>query len=57
MKKKYRRAVCRCLTITIGVIAFPFEGIGYLCYLISDKLYDCSDWLEDKLRVYGYDPD
>ena len=57
MKKKHRSAVCRCLTITIGVIAFPFEGIGYLCYLISDKLYDCSDWLEDKLRVYGYDTD
>lgn len=57
MKKKRRRAVCRCLTVTIGVIAFPFEGVGYLCDLVSEKLHDCSDWLEDKLRVYDYDPD
>lgn len=57
MKKKYRRAVCRCLTVTIGVIAFPFEGVGYLCNLASEKLYDCEEWLESKLRVYDYDPD
>lgn len=57
MKKKYRRAVCRCLTITIEVITFPFEGVSYLCNLASDKLDDCADWLEDKLRVYDDDPD
>lgn len=55
MKKKYRKAVCRCFSTAIQVITCPLEGVSYLCSLASEKLYDCADWLEDELRIY--DPD
>ena len=57
MKKKHRRAVCRCLTTPICVIVIPLQLISHLCWLVAEILNDCIDWLEDKLRVYDYDPD
>lgn len=57
MKKKYRRAVCKCLVWLIKpfwwifmVIAFPFVGT-WMC------LQDWEYWLCKKFKTYDYDPD
>ncbi len=57
MKKKYRRAVCKCLVWLIKpfwwifmAIAFPFV-VTWMC------LQDWEYWLCKKFRTYDYDPD
>lgn len=57
MKKKYRRAVCKCLVWLIKpcwwifmAMAFPFV-VTWMC------LQDWEYWLCKKFRTYDYDPD
>lgn len=57
MKKKHRRAVCKILTWLIKpfwwlfmIVAFPFVCTWML-------LQDWEHQLDNKFRVYDYDPD
>lgn len=57
MKKKYRRAVCFTLIGIPYIITLPFMGIGWLMEQLASGLWNYSEWLKTKLRVYDYDPD
>ena len=54
MKKKYRRAVCFTLIGIPYIITLPFICIGWL---MASGLWNYSEWLKTKLRVYDYDLD
>ena len=51
MKKKYRRAVCKILLIWI------ICPIYRLFYYPAICIWQFTNWLKTKLRVYDYDPD
>ena len=57
MKKKYRKAVCFTLIGIPYIITLPFMGIGWLMEQLAIGLWNYSEWLKTKLRVYDYDPD
>lgn len=57
MKKKHRRAVCFTLIGIPYIITLPFMGIGWAMEKLAIGLWNYSDWLKTKLRVYDYDPD
>lgn len=57
LKKKYRRAVFFIALTPIIVIAAPVAVLDATCAYIIDLTLNAKDWLEDKLRVYGFDPD
>lgn len=58
MKKKYRRAVCKCLIWLIKpfwwifmAMASPFFVVTWMCP------QDWEHWLCKKFKTYDYDPD
>lgn len=53
MKKKYRRAVY----FTIATLLIPIILPSWIGYKIYDSLWDFTNWLKTKLRVYDTDPD
>ncbi len=59
MKKKYRRAVCKCLIWLIKA-RWIFSPIVLIAWIITFGWLESETWnykLEHKLRVYDTDPD
>lgn len=57
MKKKYRKAICFMLIGIPYIVTLPLMCIGWLLEKLSIGLWDYSEWLKHKLRVYDYDHD
>lgn len=54
MKKKHRRAVYLTVIVPIYAVTLPFALIGALCNIVSESVFELADWLQSKLKIYGF---
>lgn len=57
MKKEYRKAIGFMLIGIPYITTLPFMCLGWAMEKLSIGLWDYSEWLKTKLKVYDHDPD